>query len=283
MPPRNDPTARQQRLGSELRKLRERAGLTASAAGALLGADQARISNIEAGRVGISAARLRTLAGHYDCTDQVLIDALAAMAGGRGRFWWEEYRGVLPNGLLDLAELEHHAVKMRTGQTATLPGLFQTVDHSRALFQQAMPPLPPHEVEHRVSHRIKRQVVLHRDHLLDYTAVIHEAALRMQFGGRNATRAQLEHILALSERDNVTVLVLPFEAGVFPAPGQTIFYATGPVPQLDTVQIDEAHGPVFLDSAGKLETYRSILDRMEALALKPEKSRDFIRDIAQSL
>ncbi|WKX71362.1 helix-turn-helix transcriptional regulator [Streptomyces sp. XD-27] len=284
MPPRNAPTARQIRLGAELRKLRERAGLTAAEAAARLGTERPKISNIETGRFGVSADRVRALARAYHCADEALIDALVGMTGERRRHhWWEEYRGVVPNGFLDLAEFEHNAVKLRTVQTATLPGLLQTVDHARALFQQTAPPLPPHEVEHRISHRIKRQVVLFREDPTEYTAIIHEAALRMQFGGRAVTRAQLDHILAMGERDHVTIHALPFEAGAFPAPGQTIGYSIGPVPQLDTVQLDHIHGPVFLDAPAQLETYRSVLDRMEALALKPEESRDFIREIARSL
>ncbi|WP_431043416.1 helix-turn-helix domain-containing protein [Streptomyces sp. P1-3] len=284
MPPRTTPTVRQLRLGSELRKLRERAGMTAAEAAAQLGAERAKISNIETGRVGVSAARVRALARAYHCSDEALVKALVGMTGERKRhLWWEEHRGFVPHGLLDLAEFEHHAVTLRTVQTATLPGLLQTVDHARALFQQAAPPLPPHEVEHRISHRIKRQVVLFRDDPLEYTAIIHEAALRMQFGGRAATRAQLDHILTMSEHDHITVLAVPFEAGAYPAPGQTFGYAAGPVPQLDTVQLDEANGPVFIDAEAQLETYRSVLDRMATLALKPEESRDFIREIARSL
>ncbi|MEU8567600.1 helix-turn-helix transcriptional regulator [Streptomyces pathocidini] len=283
MPPRSSPTVRQQRLGAELRKLREQSGMTASQAGALLGADQARISNIESGRLGLSAERLRTLSRNYDCDDRDLVDALAGMTGDRARRWWEEYRETLPTGFLDLAELEHHALELRTTQTATLPGLLQTVDHARALFRETANPIPPHEVEYRVSFRIKRQAVLYRDDPLAFTAIIHEAALRMQFGGRAATRTQLHHILEMSESDHITVLVLPFEAGAFPAPGQTIVYAVGPVPQLDTVQLDHFHGPVFIDAAEQLDTYRRIVDRMESLALKPEESRDFIRDIALAL
>ncbi|MFI1965329.1 helix-turn-helix domain-containing protein [Streptomyces pathocidini] len=283
MPPRSSPTPRQQRLGVELRKLRERAGLSAAEAASMLGVDRAKVSSIETGRVGLSAERVRAIACQYDCADQALIDALAAMTGRRTHRWWEEYQGVLPTGFLDLAELEHHAVKLRTSQTATLPGLLQTADHARALFQQAVPELPPHELEHRVSHCMKRQVVLDRDQPLEYTAIIHEAALRMQFGGKAVVRAQLRHIAEMGERDHITVLVLPFEAGAFPGPGQTVLYAFGPVPQLDTVQLDAAHGLAFLDAEAQLGKYRSILDRLESLALEASESRDFIHHVAKTL
>jgi transcriptional regulator with XRE-family HTH domain len=281
--PRTSPTVRQQRLGNELRKLRERAGMSAREAGALLGGDQARISNIETGRTGLSAARVRTLACNYSCSDEVLIDALAGMTGERRRQWWEEYRGILPPGMLDLAELEHHAVELRTAQTSTLPGLLQTVDHARAVFREVVPALPPPEIEHRLSFRIKRQAVLYRDNPVPCRAVIHEAALRMQFGGPATAREQLAHILEASELDGVTVAVIPFAAGGFPGSGQTICYATGPVPQLDTVQLDQSHGLAFLDAEAQLAKYRIVLDRLDTLALKPAESRDLIHDIARNL
>jgi transcriptional regulator with XRE-family HTH domain len=270
-------------LGIELRKLRERAGLTATEAGQLLGAKQNFISNIEAGRAGVSAERVHALACHYDCPDKALIEAIASMTGSRQRGWWEEYREILPGALLDLAEVEHHAVHLCTAITVHMPGLLQTTDHARETFRQVVPDLSPPDIEHRVSFRIKRQTVIFRDPPTPYLALIHEAALRMQFGGPTVARAQLRHLLDMSERDHVTIKVLPFASGGFPGSGQSIFYSRGPVPQLDTVHLDQSHGPVFLDAEAQLSKYRVLLERMEAKALPPEKSRDLIHSIAQDL
>lgn len=283
MPPRNAPTARQQRFGAELRRLRERAGISSTDAAAMLGVQQSRISNIEAGRIGLSPERIRTLACNYECADGALIDALVDMAGGRSRNWWDEYRGVLPDRFLDLVEMEHHAVRLRTAQTAHLPGLLHTIDHARVVFSQGVPPLPPHEIEHRVSHRIKRQEIFHRDVPTPYTAIVHEAALRMQFGGPTVTKAQLEHLVTMSRSDNITVLVIPFAAGAFPGAGQSFGYAHGPVPQLDTVQVDASHGSELLWAEAQLEKYRGLLDRMEMTALDENESRGFIQKIADEL
>ncbi|MFD9440950.1 Scr1 family TA system antitoxin-like transcriptional regulator [Streptomyces sp. NPDC060006] len=57
----------------------------------------------------------------------------------------------------------------------------------------------------------------------------------------------------------------------------------GPVPQLDTVSLDQSHGPALVDAEAQLHMYRVLLDRMEAVALPPERSRDFIHTIAQGL
>ncbi|WP_409469969.1 DUF5753 domain-containing protein [Streptomyces sp. HC307] len=132
-------------------------------------------------------------------------------------------------------------------------------------------------------YRVERQQVLNGDNPTEYVAVVHEAALRMQFGGRKVARAQLEHLLTVSERPAVRLLVIPFVAGTFPGSGQTFNFLEGPVPQLDTVQIDSSHGPEFLSGDTQLVKYRTHLDWMERIALSQEESRDFIRDIANSL
>ncbi|MFI1679257.1 helix-turn-helix domain-containing protein [Streptomyces sp. NPDC020607] len=280
---RSAPTVRRIRVATELRRLREHAGMTATEAARTLGTSQGQLSNVETARFGVSAARIRAMARSYDCSDQAFIDALVNMAEDRTRGWWEEYREILPAGLLDLAEVEHHATRLSTAVTAHIPGLLQTTDHARELFLQVVPELPPPEVEHRVSFRIKRQVVLFQDPPTPYRAIIHEAALRMQFGGPAVAKRQLQHLLEMSEREHVMLQVLPFAAGSFPGSGQSLFYSSGAVPQLDTVHLDQSHGPAFLDAEAQLSKYRVLLERMEAKALPPEQSQDLIRGIAQNL
>jgi len=282
LPPTSNPTLRQRRFGAELRKLRERAGLTATGAAELLGVNQARVSMIETGRTPISADRVRSMANAYDCSDDRLIDALASMTGRRTRGWWEEYREHLPAALIDLAELEHHATGLRAALIIHIPALLQTTDHARALFRQVAPPMRQYEIEHRLTFRIKRQGVLHQENPPPYAAIIHESALRMGFGGPVVARNQLKHLNDMSELAPVTVRVVPFGTDRFPTTGQSFDYVDGPVPQLDTIQLDSHHGACeFLDAEAQLSKYRSVLDRMESCALSPSKSRDFIRRLIQ--
>ncbi|MFE0135306.1 helix-turn-helix domain-containing protein [Streptomyces sp. NPDC059037] len=283
MPVRTNPTARQLRLGAELRRLRERAGLTSTEAARLLGMKQAQVSNMETGRLGVSAERVRALACQYECPDKALVDAIAGMTGERKRGWWEEYRDILPARLLDLAELEHHGYELRTAHTSGMPGLLQTTEHAREVFRQVVPELTPPEVEHRTSFRIKRQAVLFRRDTVPYRAVIHEAALHMRFGGREIARQQLKHLLKLGEHPNVSILVIPFDAGGYPGAGQPIYYVHGPVPQLDTVQLDQSHGIALLDADAQLDKYRTVLDRLTALSLIEVESRALIHSIIQTL
>ncbi|WP_225891526.1 helix-turn-helix domain-containing protein [Streptomyces dioscori] len=277
------PTLRQRRLGTELRKLRERAGLSSTAGAAHIGVQQARMSMMEAGRHGVSDERVRTLAIAYSCDDGDLVQALAAMTGRRGRGWWDEYRELLPPSLVEVAEFEADATELRIGVVATMPGLVQTLEHARAAFRQSVPALRPYEIEHRVSFRIKRQAILFAERPTPYTAIVHEAALRMRVRPPGVMRDQLLHLIEMSEHRNIRILVVPFDQVDFPASGQPISYASGLVPQLDTVLLDSDHGCDFLDAEAQLHRYRSVLARMEACALAPSKSRDFIRHLAKDL
>ncbi|MFJ8478000.1 helix-turn-helix domain-containing protein [Kitasatospora sp. NPDC094011] len=283
MPPSKiPPSIRQRRLGAELRRLREQAGLSVTRAGELHGTQQSRISNIESGGYPVSADRVRALARLYGCTDEALIDALTRMTGGRTRGWWEEYREILPAGALDLAEVEHHSRSMRIATVIHLPGLLQTAEHARALFRDVVPPLSPPEVEHLVSHRIKRQAVLYGEQPMPLSAVVHEAALRMGFGGPEVVRAQLEHLLTMSEYPHIDVRVIPFGTGSFPSSGAGIVYFAAEVARLDSVQVDGDRFE-FIDTEPQLIKYRAVLDRLEATALGPEASRGLIHRTAQGI
>jgi transcriptional regulator with XRE-family HTH domain len=283
MPPRRTPTERQKRLGAELRKLRIAAGLTTEYAAGLLGVDRTKIANMESGARVITPERVRTLASNYECADATYLEELIAMAEDPGRGWWEEYRGTLPQGLLDIAELEWHARRLQTVQTVHLPGLLQTEDYARAVFEAGLPPLSRVEIELRVEHRSHRQRILEKDNPLPYVAYIHEAALRMQFGGRQVTRRQLDHLCTMSERKHISLRVLSVERGAFPGAGHALLYAEGVVPPLDSAQLDSAHGPEFTHADAQLAKYRAHLSWMDVSTLSPEESRDFIHSIAGSL
>ncbi|MEV1008012.1 helix-turn-helix transcriptional regulator [Streptomyces sp. NPDC049881] len=273
------------RLGTELRRLRERAGRTAREAAAMLGTDQGKISHIESGRIGVSEERIRRLTDFYACRDEELVEALCAIAREhRGQFWWDEYRGILAPLWMDMCELEHHAVSMRIFHTVSIPGLLQTEDYARALFTGALVELPPEEVELRTRHRMRRKVVLEREHPPPFDVFLHEAALRMRIGGRQVMRRQLARLMADAEQPHITLRVVPFTNENYFEAIQPVLYADGVVPQLDTVQVDAATGGgSFIDSEAQLERYRLFFGRCDKFSLDPGESRQLIHHIAREL
>lgn len=280
---RKQVTARQERLGAELRKLREAAGLKGREAAALLGTDSTQMSQIEFGTAGVSETRVRQLAAHYSCTDAELIEALVAMATDRTRGWWEEYQGLLPASFLDLAELEHHGTYRLDVEFLHVPGLFQTEDYARAVFSYRVPKLPYGDLELRVRHRMARKVIITGSAPAPYTAVIHEAALRIRVGDRAAMRAQLSRILEFSAEEHITVRVVPFDLDGFGGATNAMMYVGGVVPKLDTALRDGPQGAGFIDSEAQLGAFRTLFHMVESVSLDPDQSRDFIHRLAKEL
>ncbi|NIL50573.1 helix-turn-helix domain-containing protein [Streptomyces sp. 2BBP-J2] len=265
-------------MATELRRLREAAGLTSRQAAALLGVAPAQITHIESALAGVSEQRVRRLASHYACADAEFVDALVAMATDRTHGWWEEYRGLLLTPFLDLSELEHHARYLRHVAILYVPGLLQTEECSRAVFSARLPELTAEELELRIRHRKERQRFA-----IPYEAVIHEAALRIRVSDRATSRAQLKRLLEVSDADHISVRVIPFDRDDFPRASGTMTYGGGPLSKLDTVVRDALHGTVFIDSEAQLNTYRTSFRKVEEASLDPEKSRDFIRRLAKEL
>ncbi|MFJ4645753.1 helix-turn-helix domain-containing protein [Streptomyces bobili] len=280
---RNQPTARQVRLGSELRKLREAAGRTAKEVAALLGSSSAHMSQIEAGSSAISEERLRRLAAHCACTDEKLIHALVAMATDRTGGWWDEYRGVLPQVNLDVAEAEHHAASLREVVITYVPGLLQTPDYARAVFSYMRPELPESELAPRIEHRIRRRSVIEGDNPTPYETIVHEFALRVRVADRRTSLQQLRSILDEIEQGHAAVRVIPADQDGFAGAGASMVYADGPVPQLDTGLRDAPTGVVFIDAVAQLQKLRTLLHRVEDASLDPVASRDFIHRLAKEL
>ena len=144
-----------------------------------------------------------------------------------------------------------------------------------------MPSLSEEQREARVRFRLRRQAVLGK---LPYEAVIQEAALRIRAADHKVARDQLLHILEQSHLPQVTVRVVPFNvdgvAGISTTPA---VYASGPVPQLDTVLVDTVHGGAYLDAEAQLHRYRSILGTIEEVALGVIESRDLIHRLARQM
>lgn len=280
---RSRPTARQVRLGIELRKLREGAGVTGRDAARVIGVDQARITHIEAGRAAIPAERVHDLTNHYGSDNPALVRALTEMTGERATGWWRKFEGTTTPALLDLASLEYHAQELRTLQVAHVPGLLQTEGYIRAMLSQTMPELSAVALDELIAFRLARQQILDRPSPAPFTAVIHEAALRIKVADRSVARRQLEALAEASTRPSIDLRIVPFDRDGFTGSGFSMLYIAGPALALDTAQFDTVHGSIFEHESSRLASYRNVLDRVKAMALPGAASRDFVDRITKEL
>ncbi|MFE7565276.1 helix-turn-helix domain-containing protein [Kitasatospora sp. NPDC057500] len=278
MPGRPNPTLRQRRLGAELRRMREQAGLRGGELANLLGVSAAQVTQMENGKTSVNADRLRTIAAACKCTNEPLIEALVGFASSRPKGWWERYRGTLSTGFLEVAEMEAHALKIYTWATTYVPGLQQTGAYASAVFARISPPLPQRDIDTRTAFRVQRQQAL-RSSGTPHVSFIHEAALRMQFGGRRVLAEQLDSLIEDSAAGVCSVRVVPFDMDTFPGAGENIMFAEGLVPELATLQMDTAQGVLFFDAPADLASHRATFAQLDSLALPDDESREFIRTI----
>ncbi|MBW8089896.1 helix-turn-helix domain-containing protein [Streptomyces hygroscopicus subsp. hygroscopicus] len=266
---RTNPTERQRRLGAELRRLREQAGLTLHEAGALIDMGRVHLTHVEGGRTAIPSDRLRRLCEGYGCTSSPFIEALVSLAEDKGKGWWSAYKNTMPAAALDLAELESRAVGLRSYESLFIPGIFQTEDYIRAIFRVSDVLASPSDIERAVEFRMHRQAALTAEGPPTVHAVIHEAALHMRFGGSVVTRRQLLRLVELAELPHVTIQILPFTADGLPmvkTPFNLIASHSG---ILETIQLDHASQSMFLHDPDSVAQYRRHFDRLRAVALPP--------------
>ncbi|WP_436980286.1 helix-turn-helix domain-containing protein [Streptomyces sp. enrichment culture] len=265
---RSNVSQRQRRLGQELRKLREAAGVPRAEACRHIGIHTPHLSNIEAGRTACSEARLRALAAVYGCTNEPLVDALVEMSNATGKGWWSPYAKTLESRIIDLAELESAATAHRSFQWLYIPGLLQTPDYMRSLFTRTSPTAPVEVIEEYVNFRLRRQQALVDEPLPDYHAVIHEAAFHMKFVDREVMLDQLEYLVQLAHFPNITIQVLPFSADAHPAtPGAPYTLLDAQVPELCTIHVEQPVASVFLGDQPHINRFATDFARLSSVSL----------------
>jgi transcriptional regulator with XRE-family HTH domain len=211
------PTVRKRLLGGQLRRLREERDISIEEVARKLGVGHSTVRRQESGHTAVSVADALAYATIYDLEDDKLRGRLIALAKhGRARGWWTAYGSKVGPTAVDVADAEDLATEVRTFQPLAVPGIFQTTDYSAAIIEAqkvirpADSPLP---VDDLLTLRERRKEVLQRRNPPQVWAVIGEAVIRTQVGGPEVMAAQVEHLVELGQRNNVTLQLLPFTGG----------------------------------------------------------------------
>ncbi|MFI6102680.1 Scr1 family TA system antitoxin-like transcriptional regulator [Streptomyces sp. NPDC051310] len=183
--------------GSELRRLREAAGLKQAQLGDIIFCTASLIGQIE------TARKVPT----RDFSERA--DAALGTGGTFSRLVGLVLRSQLPHWFQPYAEMEAKAAYISTYQAQLVYGLLQTEAYARAVLGART----DGNLDTRVAARMERQRILERENPPLVWAVLSEAVLHQEIGGRGVMRAQLAHLLDLQGREWVQVQILPFTAG----------------------------------------------------------------------
>ncbi|MEV6560226.1 helix-turn-helix transcriptional regulator [Nocardia sp. NPDC051756] len=293
------PTALRIAVGGQLRKLREACGITPQAAGEHIRGSHAKISRLELGRTGYKerdVVDLLNLYGVIDDEQRTMFLDLARKANEPG--WWHRYNDLLPAWFETYLGLEGAARTIRTFEGQLVPGLLQTEDYATAVVAVAYEnsEMARHfeqrnqhqsmdlQAARRVELRTERQKILNVRGGPTLWAVLDEAVLHRPVGGPKVLRAQLEHLVEMSNKPHVTIQVLSYRSGGNAAAGSSftmLRFAEAELP--DIVYLEQLTTALYLDRREDLHLYREVMDRLAVQAETPTASRILMMEAAARL
>lgn len=284
--PRNSgPTVLRILVGSQLRRLREHAGMTREQAADVIRGSEAKMSRLETGRTGFKQRDIVDLLTLYRVTDDAEREAvlgLARQANEPG--WWQPYSDSMPGWLELYVGLEQAASVIRCYETQYVPGLLQTEGYAKSVIQ-----LGPIEqidaVKQRVGLRMQRQQLIDDASSPDLWVVLDEAVLHQTMGDAAVMRDQIDHLLEVTRRPRVTVQILPFDrSGQVATGGGPFSLLRFSEPDLpDIVYLEQLTSALYLDRREDVETYLEVIDRLGATALTPNASRERLAAIRDAI
>jgi transcriptional regulator with XRE-family HTH domain len=279
------PTVQRMLVGARLRRLRTEMELTREEAAEAIRASEWKIHRLENGQVGFKERDIVDLLRLYEVTDPGEVAefvALAREANTPG--WWQHYGDVLPQWFRTYVDLEAAASLIRTYEGQFVPGLLQTDDYMRAVVQGAHLEDSSEEVGRRVRLRMARQILLTREQPPRLWAVVDEAALRRPVGGRDVMRGQLERLIEETKLPNVTLQVLPFDAGAHPAMVGSFSILRFPEQELpDVVYLEHLTSAIYLNKPEEVDQYMHVMESICVRAAAPDRTAELLGKILDEL
>ena len=228
------------------------------------------------------ASEIRKLLALYGVEGQSAEELLALAREAAGKGWWETYSQTLPPEYSALIGMEAEARSALSWEPLIVPGLLQTSDYAREVtngYLERIAPVPPSETRRRVEARLARQQVLTRENPLRLSVVLDESVLHRRFGNRDVMQSQMEQLLDLTERDNISLRILPLDGPHPIGTGAFVllqFDAAHDVVYQDVVYLEHLTGGRYVEEEDEAYRYRRSFDRLSEISLDEVRSREML-------
>jgi hypothetical protein len=274
-------TIRSRELGDALRLAMERANLSGKHAAHVLGWSESKVSRMLTGKQILretDVASLLTLCLVTGDEKERLLE-LARESDQVG--WLQKYSADLTHQLRTLINHETRATEITEFEPCFIPGLLQTEDYARALFERSAT-VPPDQVGLRVKARTSRQSLFSRDRHPRFTFFVHEQAFQLPVGGPTVMSDQLHHLLQMSVRTYITIRVIPISLGAHAGVcGACRLMESAEFKPI--IYIEEETAGHFLEEPAEIAAYRKMFTSFAKAALDKEESKTRIAELAVRL
>ncbi|WP_103337909.1 helix-turn-helix domain-containing protein [Amycolatopsis sp. CA-126428] len=271
------PTARRMILGSQLRRLREEAGITRQQAGYNIRGSESKISRLELGRVGFKerdVTDLLTMYGVDDPTERRAFLDMVKQSNEPG--WWRRFGDTMPNWFTDLVGLEEAAARIQIWEPLYVSGLLQIEPYARAIFSHGRSEMADERVDQLVALRMRRQKMFSRPDAPRVWMVLDESVLYRPIGGMKVLKQQIEYLLEMSALPHVSIQVLPYTRSGLSAEHAFSLLRFGEPELPNIAYVEYMTGAHYIEKREEIEKYSRALDMLAVDAETPERSRSML-------
>jgi transcriptional regulator with XRE-family HTH domain len=278
--PTEGPTVLRILLGAQLRRLREARGITAQAAAKAIRGSESKISRIELGRNAIREIDVLDLLTFYgvDATEREQLLNLAEQANRPG--WWHRFNDILPDWFQAYVGMEEAATSIRIYEPQFIPGLLQTPRYTAAVL--TMCDIPIGEAERHVILRKERQRRF-TEGRVKLWVIIEETALRRPIGSREILLDQLQYLLSLTDRSNLTLQIIPFGRGGHAVPSGFTILRFGDSDLQDVAYLEHLTSALYFDKKSDVDRYLLAMERLSIVSAKPSETPGLLAAIIKQL
>ncbi|MBY8855401.1 helix-turn-helix domain-containing protein [Nocardia sp. CA2R105] len=280
-------------LGRRMRSLRKNAKLSQSAAAKAIDVSPQTIGRLEDGQATrISKVLLSELCNFYQAEEHERTVVLklaqdlraAQQKGGSTRSGGVS---VAMAGLVDRVELEQAASAVTIFANTVVPGLLRTPEYH----QINRPARHPHDsaadLECWQQLNEQRRVRLHNNNF-DVEVYLLRSVLHHVVGGPALMAQQLAHLEQVSQLPNVTLRVIPSDAGshIGLHGGGFTLMEFGDLPGIGAVGAPVVYAKGFTEELcirdhGDINRYRAAVAQLDRVAMSPDESRMLMATIEQ--
>ncbi|WP_042382814.1 helix-turn-helix domain-containing protein [Streptacidiphilus melanogenes] len=248
-------------LGQRLRELRIQAGLSGKQLAAQLGWPASKVSKLEHGRQAPTVDDLRAL------TDAVAPEAVTELVARLRALetHYASWRRQLAAGTRARQEAwqltESSAQLVRNFESACIPGLLQTPDYARWMFERTTSlHRSPQDIEEGVRARIQRQQLLYEPGR-SFHFLVWEAALRVLICPSAVMAAQLDRLAGVVGLDTVRLGIVPLGVPLPVVPSHGFWIYDDALVMVETIGAE-----LRLVGVAEIDPYVTVWTALEAAA-----------------